>query len=148
MRIGAVLGVKDEVELIDDCVAHLRAIGVDHVVAVDGGSNDGSLERLERHASERFLVRHYDDLDPDLDAWERVHLAAARAGDTDWTVFLDVDEFWIPAAGTQPLSPGCETRYAMTPALRSPTVTRTTPTTRARRIPSRTYSPIPGLASA
>ena len=32
MRIGAILSVKDEVELIEPAILHLRAIGVDRFV--------------------------------------------------------------------------------------------------------------------
>lgn len=65
MRIAANLGVKDEVELIERSVAHLRAIGVDLIIACDLGSTDGTLE-ISREASvrSRFLVVHHERSDP------------------------------------------------------------------------------------
>ncbi len=66
MRIAANLGVKDEVELIERSVAHLRAIGVDLIIACDLGSTDGTLEILEKHRSDRdFWLFTMSDLIPD-----------------------------------------------------------------------------------
>jgi hypothetical protein len=50
------------------------------------------------------------------------------------------------AAGTNPSMIGCEIRYATAPAFRSPTASRAMPTITASSIPSRTYSPLPGVA--
>lgn len=57
MRIAASLSVKDEVERIETSIAHLRAIGVDVIVACDMGSTDGTLDILERYRSDGdFLI--------------------------------------------------------------------------------------------
>lgn len=102
MRIAVCLGVKDEVELIGIAVAHLRRIGVDHVIACDAGSRDGTRQILDRLAAEPWLeLMPIDDLDPGaeegLDA--RV-MERARAAGADWLLFLDADEFPLPAGGT------------------------------------------------
>ena len=46
LRIAAILGVKDEVELIEGTIAHLRAIGVELIVVWDVNSTDGTQDIL------------------------------------------------------------------------------------------------------
>jgi hypothetical protein len=104
MRIAAVLGVRDEVELIRPAIAHLRAIGVDHVIATDGGSTDGTAEVLAEAAQgEGFEVMPsadigYDAAEPEMRSAARALDRARRAG-ADWVLFCDADEFWLPATG-------------------------------------------------
>lgn len=102
MKIAAHVGIKDEVELIERTIAHLRAIGVDLIIACDTCSTDGTMEILESHRSEDgfWLVQ----IDNETDSLERVWLnravELARKSDADWVIFLDADEFWIPATGS------------------------------------------------
>lgn len=101
LRFGAVVGVKDEVELILPCIDHLRRIGVDAIHVVDAGSTDGTLEALAPFVGQPgFALSHEDTLDPDPTAWSRRIAAAARASGADWVLFLDADEFWMPAGGS------------------------------------------------
>ena len=102
MRITAVLSVKDEVELIGDCVEHLRRIGVSQIIAHDGGSTDGTLAKLKSYeAPPDFIVHQFDDTHPvvalaEANANNRAAIDASRP---DWVLYLDADEFWIPASG-------------------------------------------------
>lgn len=103
MRIAAHLGVKDEVELIEDAIAHLRSIGVDHIVAVDSYSTDGTADILARHRNDDdFWFIQLDDLEPDGDdkRWLRRNLEAIAGVRADWIIFLDADERWLPATGS------------------------------------------------
>jgi hypothetical protein len=101
MRIAAHLGVKDEVELIEDAIAHLRAIGVDQIVAVDGFSTDGTTDILAQHSNrDDFRFVQVDDLEPDANIWLRRNLDAIAGIDADWIIFLDADERWLPATGS------------------------------------------------
>jgi glycosyltransferase involved in cell wall biosynthesis len=100
MRIAAILGVKDERELLPDCIGQLRRIGVDHIEAIDAGSTDGSIEWLAAREREGELgLHHFSDQDPDADGWDRLNVDLARSTGADWVLFLDADEFWIPASG-------------------------------------------------
>lgn len=101
MKIAAVLGVKDEVEIIGASIAHLREIGVDQVAVSDFGSTDGTLDIL---ASERrqgdVTVTHVDpDVVYDYATFSANDVAQAERTGADWVLFLDADEFFIPATG-------------------------------------------------
>jgi hypothetical protein len=121
MRILASLGVKDEVELLPLALDHLRRIGVDLVIALDWGSTDGSLELLEAaQARGDVVLVPFAELDrvPVIDGepdsftdgpWARTPLTLARDLGADWLIFLDTDEFWLPAGGSlRPLAQHAE----------------------------------------
>ncbi|WP_428311670.1 glycosyltransferase family 2 protein [Hydrocarboniphaga sp.] len=100
-KIAALVGVKDEVELIDRCIAHLRRIGVGQIVVFDANSTDGTIERLQQHAQagalQYFVI---DDRQPD--AMQQVNQISRQllgASDAEWVMFQDADEFWLPASG-------------------------------------------------
>jgi len=106
MRFSAIVGVKDEVELIERSIAHLHGIGVELVIACDFGSTDGTRQVLSELASENLLVVHRSDSGPDpgsavrqmeSDVAELVRELERRG--FDWTLFLDADEFWLPRTG-------------------------------------------------
>ncbi len=101
MSLLAHVGVKDEIELLPRCVAHLFAIGVDRIIVTDMGSTDGSLEWLQQESLRQPIqILRMDDRQPDsLQAWcTRVTEAVLRA-DADWTLFIDADEFPLPRSG-------------------------------------------------
>ena len=103
MKIAAHLGVKDEVELIEKTISHLRAIGVDLIIAVDSYSTDGTADILEAYRSDDdFWFVQMSDLEPDGPdkLWLRKNLELVQEADADWVIFLDADEHWIPASGS------------------------------------------------
>jgi glycosyltransferase involved in cell wall biosynthesis len=97
MRIAANLSVKDEVELVETTIAHLRAIGIDMIIACDMGSTDGTLDVLERHRSDDdfWIVRLTERTT--TEEWSRANLELAKKVDVDWVAFLDADEYLLPA---------------------------------------------------
>lgn len=102
MKIAAVVGVKDEIELIEHTIDHLHAIGVDHIIACDMNSSDGTYEVLEaRRSDDNFwLFRLDDQLADDFQTWTRANVALVKSSRADWAIFLDADEFWLPAFGS------------------------------------------------
>ena len=91
MTIAAILGVKDEVELIEASITHLRQIGVDYITVSDYGSTDGTLDVLEalRRAGD-VSVLHVDPTTiVDYATWSsrEVTLASGREriGSSFWT---------------------------------------------------------------
>jgi glycosyltransferase involved in cell wall biosynthesis len=97
--IAAIVGVRDEVSLIEACVVHLQAIGVPQIVVVDMGSSDGTeliLQRLEREG--KIVLVHIADEREAASKYLSAGLTAARSKfDPDWIFVLDADEFWLPA---------------------------------------------------
>jgi glycosyltransferase involved in cell wall biosynthesis len=101
VKIAAILSLKDEAELLEACIGNLRRIGVDHIIGFDAGSTDGSLRIMERHrARGGFEIFPIDDRDPDPGRWNREQRRLALESDADWILFLDADEFWLPATGS------------------------------------------------
>ncbi len=103
MKIAACLGVKDEVELVRAAITHLRAIGIDHIIASDANSTDGTEAILAEFAQQPgFEVCTFDDVNMDdakeMQATEDV-FALARAAGADWLLFCDADEFPMPQTG-------------------------------------------------
>jgi glycosyltransferase involved in cell wall biosynthesis len=99
VRIAASIGVKDEVELIERTIAHIRAIGVDHIIACDMHSTDGTGEILEKYRSDDdFWLTQVSDGESQ-ETWVRANLELVDKANADWVIFLDADEFPIPASG-------------------------------------------------
>jgi hypothetical protein len=103
MKIAACLSLKDEIEILPYQLQHLKAIGVGQIYACDFSSTDGSRALLEREASSGELeIIHFDDQTANEEAWRdltRDVLRRARSASIDWLMFLDADEFWLPASG-------------------------------------------------
>jgi hypothetical protein len=101
VSIAAVLGVKDEVELVAASIAHLRRIGVEQIIVSDYGSTDGTLDVLEaqRRVGDVSVMHVNPAAITDYSTWSARELALAKRTGADWVVFLDADEFWIPASG-------------------------------------------------
>lgn len=101
MKIAANLNVLDEVELIERCLRHLRAIGVDLIVVTDIGSADGTSEILERYSHDPDIC--LIQLGRDEDPWgfpERMYKRTVAQFEVDRVLFLDADEFWLPRSGS------------------------------------------------
>ena len=101
MTFAAILGVKDEVEIIGDSIAHLRRIGVEEIAVSDFGSTDGTLDVLAAECRMGDVsLRHVDpDLVFDYESSSAHDIAQAQRTRADWLLFLDADEFFIPATG-------------------------------------------------
>jgi hypothetical protein len=104
-RIAAYLSVKDESEIIEQSIAHLRSIGVDYIMACDMSSSDGTAEILERYRSDTFSIltlpdEAVSDRTAQEDNWFSHALRRYKNAPADWVIFLDADEFWLPASGS------------------------------------------------
>jgi len=86
LKITAVILTLDEKNHIKECIDHLRP-HVDHIVVVDGGSTDGTLTVAQALADTVEVRPPITDFGEEREyAWSLV------PEDTDWTLFVDVDE--------------------------------------------------------
>jgi hypothetical protein len=102
MKLVMTLLVRDEADIVEAQIAfHLHA-GVDFVVATDNGSEDGTVEILERYERAGFLHLLRQPIGTILqDDWvTRVARLAATDFGADWVVNSDADEFWWPRGGS------------------------------------------------
>lgn len=84
VSLGAVLIVKDEEDVLADCLGSLAAF-VDEVVVYDTGSVDGTRELAAAHGA-RVVAGYWDD---DFGAARNRALAHST---TDWVLSVDADE--------------------------------------------------------
>jgi hypothetical protein len=91
--------VRDEVEILEATITQLLGQGVDHVLVVDNGSVDGTVDVLHRLAAADPRVHVGQDREPayhQAEKMSRLVRAASRAG-ADWVVPFDADEWWFAA---------------------------------------------------
>src|SRR4029079_17740227 len=101
MKLVETLGVRDEVDIVDDQIAYHLNAGVDFVIASDHQSVDGTTDVLERYVREGHLRRIAVEGEMSDGPW-RTHMArlAAVEHGADWILNTDADEFWMPRGGT------------------------------------------------
>jgi glycosyltransferase involved in cell wall biosynthesis len=92
---------RNEADIVDAHLAfHLNA-GVDFVVAIDNGSDDGTAEIFESYARDGHLSLTRDDRDYRQGEWvTRMARRAATDFGADWIINSDADEFWWPRGGS------------------------------------------------
>lgn len=92
---------RNEADIVDAQVAfHLNA-GVDYVVAIDNGSDDGTTEILESYARDGHLDLTRDAGELRQSEWvTRLARRAATEFGADWIINSDADEFWWPRGGS------------------------------------------------
>src|SRR5215210_5646731 len=101
MKVVMTLLARNEADILDAHVAfHLNA-GVDFVIAIDNGSDDGTTEILQSYERDGHLEFTRDASDPDQAAWVTglARRAASEFG-ADWVINSDADEFWWPRGGS------------------------------------------------
>jgi hypothetical protein len=100
-QIAALVGVRDEVELIEKCIRHLQLVGIESIVVIDNNSRDGTewiLDRLSS-AGEIELLRTSGDPLKDVDYFLRGVDIARSKFSPEWILVQDADEFWLHRSG-------------------------------------------------
>ncbi len=92
---------RNEDDVLDAHLAfHLNA-GVDFVVAIDNGSDDGTSEILESYARDGYVDVTHDAGELQQAEWvTRMARRSATEFGADWVVNSDADEFWWPRGGS------------------------------------------------
>lgn len=100
-RIVLTVLVRDEMDIVADMLHWHLDQGVDHVVAMDNGSTDGTAEFLEDLAASGALTLIHQPSDAYLqDVWTMQMARIARKRHAaDWVIPTDADEFWMPPEG-------------------------------------------------
>jgi hypothetical protein len=96
MRIHGLLVVRDEADIIAQCLRH-AATWCDHIYVYDTGSTDGSWEIVQELATELKQVVPYKREEVWFDDGLRAVIFdhyRSKARDGDWFVRLDSDEFY------------------------------------------------------
>lgn len=103
MHIAAIIGVKDEAELIGPCIERLQALGVETIVVLDDYSTDGTAEIVAayeaRAAGKLWRVEFAPDLKSNLSRTGHVLGPLLEKHKPDWVLFTDADEFWVTSTG-------------------------------------------------
>jgi glycosyltransferase involved in cell wall biosynthesis len=101
VKIVMTLLARNEADIVDAHIAfHLNA-GVDFVVAIDNGSEDGTTEILESYARDGYVHLTRDGGDLKQTDWvTRMARRAATDFGADWVINSDADEFWWPRGGS------------------------------------------------
>jgi hypothetical protein len=101
VKIVLTLLARNEADIIDAHLAfHLNA-GVDFVVAIDNGSEDGTTDVLESYARSGCLDLTRDPGELRQSEWvTRLARRAAAEFGADWVINSDADEFWWPRGGS------------------------------------------------
>ena len=97
MKVVMTLLVRDEEDVLRDHLEYHLNSGVDHVVAIDHRSQDGSTEILESYARQGVLTHTREEgTFSQQGEWQTrmSRLAAAEYG-ADWVIPSDADEFWM-----------------------------------------------------
>ena len=103
MSLVLTLLVRDEADIIADTIEAHLALGVDHIVATDNGSQDGTLDILNeyRRAGVLHLIREPpSDFSQGLWVSRMARIGYQEYG-ASWLIHADADEVFLPAGGVQ-----------------------------------------------
>jgi hypothetical protein len=99
--IVLVLLVRDEEDILESMLTYHLAAGIDHVVATDHRSRDGTsdiLRSFERRGVLTYLRDDREVIEQAAATTAMAHRAARELG-ADWVVCADADEFWWSREG-------------------------------------------------
>ena len=102
MRVVETLVVRDEADIVEGQITYHLNAGVDFVIAMDHGSDDGTTDILESFARDGYLHRIVGEGPIVLETEWRTRMArlAATEYGADWVMAADADEFWFPRTGS------------------------------------------------
>lgn len=102
LKLAFVVLVRDEADIIRHTLDYHLEAGVDFIVAIDNGSQDGTREILEEYVRAN-VATVIDEPGRDFMQFKWMTDAAHFARDTlgaDWLICSDADEFWVATNGS------------------------------------------------
>lgn len=131
MRVVAVTCVRDEIDIIEAFARHTTAVAT-HLLVLDNGSTDGTLDILRTLKRDGLPLDIEEDPSPGYWQWQRMtrlmRQAVTMLG-ADWVLALDADEF-IASSADRPAIPSALDLERADPAM-------------PLRIEMKTYVPAP-----
>ena len=93
--------VRNNEDVIGANIDFHLAMGVDHFIATDNGSEDASVDILREYERKGVLTLHFEPSDDfDQSVWvTRMARAASEKWSARWVINNDADEFWWPLEG-------------------------------------------------
>lgn len=90
--VSVIIPVFNCIEFLDECLASVFGQGYDalEIIAVDDGSTDGSIERLESYGDRIRLVRQSHK------GPAAARNAGVAASSGEYIAFIDADDVWLP----------------------------------------------------
>lgn len=112
---AAVIFHADTAEMLDRCVEHHLAIGVDRIFVSLNQDDPESAAVAAAFESPAVRVARIEEFAEDrFDYFTAALNAVAAWAKPDWLMFVDSDEFWLPAGGTMRAVAGLEAAGACT----------------------------------
>ncbi|CAN5765155.1 hypothetical protein BH23CHL8_BH23CHL8_15570 [soil metagenome] len=97
LHLGVVVIVRNEAPYLEEWLCYHLALGVEHVLLYDNGSDDELRQVVERYVNHGLLtLLHWPLPGGQLDAYS--HALRFFGPSVDWLAFIDVDEFIVPLA--------------------------------------------------
>jgi glycosyltransferase involved in cell wall biosynthesis len=96
MKIAGITMVRNEFDVIEFCIEHHLAQGLDYIFVCDNGSTDGTLEYLQNKSNNDSRVVLYEE--PGDYHQQKIinHLSnLAYQNGCEWVVPFDADEIWF-----------------------------------------------------
>lgn len=100
-RLIMTLLVRDEDDVLEENIKYHLSHGVDHIIATDNGSVDGTKKILKKYESRGNLTYLYEGkLTYEQDKWvSRMAKMAVDKLNATHIIHCDADEFWVPKCG-------------------------------------------------